>query len=188
MRTVVSYTRRTRATHRKHGKSFTNVAHIDDEIARHHTAAFGWALACCKWDQSVAEDVLHNAYLKIIDGRARFAGGSSFRTFLFGVIRNTATEERRRRVVRQVWPLSITSPLIEANGTLQIERDETSKALILALNELSPRQREVLSLVFYHDLTIAEAAQIMQVSIGSARVHYERGKEALRRLLGDLNE
>ena len=45
------------------------------------------------------------------------------------------------------------------------------------------RQAEVLHLVFYQDLTINEAAQIMDVGIGSARQHYERGKARLRTLL-----
>jgi RNA polymerase sigma factor (sigma-70 family) len=168
------------------------VATIDDELVRHHTAAFGWALACCKWDRTAAEDVLHTAYLKVIDGRARFSGASAFRTFLFGVIRNTAAEERRRRAIRSMLPLSVlrtdgSAPFVSANGSDDIERDEASRALIAALNTLSPRQRETLALVFYHDLSIAEAAQVLGVSLGSARVHYERGKTALRRILGPVD-
>jgi RNA polymerase sigma-70 factor (ECF subfamily) len=169
------------------------VATIDDELVRHHTAAFGWALACCKWDRSAAEDVLHTAYLKVIDGRASFSGNSAFRTFLFGVIRHTASEERRRRVIRSMLPLSFVrsengAPLVSPTGSDGIERDETSRALVAALNALSSRQREVLALVFYHDLSIAEAAEVLGVSLGSARVHYERGKAGLRRLLANRDD
>lgn len=133
---------------------------------------------------------MHTAYLKIVDGRARFTGGSAFRTFLFGVIRNTASEERRRRAIRAMLPLTALRfengvEAVDAPGASGIETEETSRALVNALNTLSTRQREVLALVFYHDLSIADAAQVLGVSLGSARVHYERGKANLRKLIGN---
>jgi len=77
---------------------------------------------------------------------------------------------------------------VEHSGLADIIRDESSRALIAALQKLSARQRDVLHLVFYQDLTIADAAAVLGVSIGSARIHYERGKARLRQLLGaDVN-
>ena len=61
--------------------------------------------------------------------------------------------------------------------------DERTAELRRCLQQLPARQAEVLHLVFYQDLTINEAAQIMGVGIGSARQHYERGKARLRTLL-----
>ena len=164
------------------------VADLDEELRRHHRAAFGWALACCRWDRSVAEDVLQTSYLKLVDGRARFAGDSEFRTFLFGVIRRTASEDRRRRAMRAVASFGFFergNGVVDAPGLTPIIRDETSRELIAALEQLSSRQRDVLHLVFYQELTIAAAAEVLEISVGSARAHYERGKANLRRLLGE---
>jgi RNA polymerase sigma factor (sigma-70 family) len=159
---------------------------IKQTLAHHHAAAFGWALACCKWDRAFADDVLQNAYLKILDGRAKHEGQSGFRTFLFGVIRLTAKEERRRHVLRSVLPFRASQRDIAAqpsDGLTLVIEDERSRQLGHALKQLPRRQREILHLVFYQDLTIASAAEIMAISVGSARSHYERGKATLRRLL-----
>jgi RNA polymerase sigma-70 factor (ECF subfamily) len=164
---------------------------LDCELVRHNRAAFGWALACCRWDRTLAEDVLQNAYLKIIDGRARFGGDADFKGFLFGVIRRTAVEERRRRAVRTALTFGLSEkgtrdPRTVSTDLDQIIRDETSRELVAALERLSSRQRDVLHLVFYQDFTIAAAAEVLSISLGSARVHYERGKAQLRRLLGTV--
>ena len=170
--------------------SIAIVADLDEDLARHHHDAFGWALACCRWDRSLAEDVLHSAYLRIIDGRARFRGQGEFRAFLFGVIRQTAREERRRHTIRSMLPLAAlslasTGAAVAPDCLAALTGDETSRRIIAALDTLSSRQRDVLLLVFYQDLTIAAAAQVLGVSIGTARIHYERGKAQLRRLLAE---
>ncbi|HEY4218638.1 MAG TPA: sigma-70 family RNA polymerase sigma factor [Gemmatimonadaceae bacterium] len=159
---------------------------LENQLSQHHPAAFGWALACCKWNRAAAEDVLQTAYLKVLDGRARFAGRADFRAFLFGVIRRTANEERRHNAIRSLIPIGDhESPGAGAAGLDLMVQDERSQELIAALNALSARQREVLHLVFYQDLTIAAAADVLGMSVGSARVHYERGKANLRRLLDE---
>src|SRR4051794_18515688 len=75
---------------------------MDRELASLHHASFGWALACTGRDPSAAEDVLQDVYFKVLDGRARFDGKSSLKTWLFGVIRMTAREHRRWSVVRML--------------------------------------------------------------------------------------
>jgi RNA polymerase sigma-70 factor (ECF subfamily) len=41
----------------------------------------------------------------------------------------------------------------------------------------------VLHLVFYQELTIEEASRVMNISLGTARTHFDRGKRRLREIL-----
>ena len=161
-------------------------------LERHHQASYGWALSCSGWNDADAEDVLQTTYMKVISGRARFGGRSAFRTWLFGVIRQTAREHVRRdrshRMRAERLSLEVAGDTpggAVAPDTAQagVEHAERSRILLEAMAQLPDRQREVLHLVFYQDLTIREAAVVMEVSIGSARVHYERGKKRLRSIL-----
>lgn len=161
---------------------------LESLLAELHDASYGWACACCDWNETDAEDVLQTTYVKVIAGRARFDGRSAFRTWLFGVIRMTAREHARRarshrkRADRLAVEAASAGPaVVEVEDPA--ERAEEARRLREALETLPDRQREVLHLVFYQDMTVQEAADVMEVSIGSARVHYDRGKKKLRALL-----
>jgi len=158
---------------------------LERELDHLHPAAFGWALACCAGDRAAAEDALQASYLKILDGRARFDGRASFRTWLFSVVRYTAAGQRRRAVLRRWLPLAFVAatPDGRPDAVTELVRADGTRRLTAALATLPRRQREVLHLVFYQDLTIAEAAEVVGISLGTARTHYERGKAALRKLL-----
>jgi len=157
------------------------IEELKQELEALHAASFAWTLTCCGFDRSLAEDVLQTTYLKILDGRAVFKGRSSLKTWLFAVIRNTAAQQRRARLLRRLLPLPSTTQ----SPAQQAEDSERRAQVRRALNALARRQREVLDLVFFHELTVEQAAQVMGVRVGSARVHYHRAKRALRQRLED---
>jgi len=161
---------------------------MQEQLAGLHADSFGWAVACCGGDALLAEDVLQIAYLKVMQGRARFDGRAALRTWWFAVIRHTAADERRRlwwrRLKHTAWAEKLlpTAPEPEAAGA-ELDRSQRQAWFERALTLLPVRQREVLHLVFYQELTIEQAAAVMRVSLGSARTHYHRGKLRLRELL-----
>ncbi|HEU0174977.1 MAG TPA: RNA polymerase sigma factor [Blastocatellia bacterium] len=153
-------------------------------LETHHSESYGWALSCCARSSVEAETVLQTVYLKVLMGKARYEGKASFKTWLFAVIRRTAADERRRQILRRLLldRRLASPPLAQIERPDEaIHRAELQRLVREALAQLPRRQREVLQLVFYHDLSLAEAAQVMSVSLGSARTHYERGKKQLRR-------
>src|SRR5688572_22410974 len=156
-------------------------------LERLHEESFGWALSCCSGERARAEDVLQSAYMRVIAGRAVYSERSTFRTWLFGVIRRVASEHNRREQKEQKRTLRLEHPAVQdlADNRSAPDDFETARALHAALGQLPERQREILHLVFYQDMSIAEAAEVMEISVGSARTHYERGKARLRTLLED---
>ena len=162
---------------------------LREALARIHPQAFAWAVRCCRHDRAEAEDVLHDAYMKVLDGRARFEARSSFTTWLLGVVRRTAQEHRRRRWLRVVRLEQWWWRQDDRRQVVPIEPgDDRLGALRTALARLSQRQQEVLHLVFYQNLSIREAADVLAMPVGTARTHYERGKERLRTLLAQSEE
>jgi RNA polymerase sigma-70 factor (ECF subfamily) len=156
-------------------------------LEREHADAFNWALACCRGDRDAAEEAVQTAYLTVLDGTAIFDGRSSFRTWLFGVIRLTAASQRRRALLRRLL-LERGRDRVPAptNGSTADIAEHSSRAMRLqaALRRLPERQRQVLLLTFYHDLTVEQAASVMGISVGSARTHSARGKARLALLVG----
>ena len=169
------------------------VVPVLDAVRAHHADNFGWALACCARHRDIAEDVLQEAYLRVLDGRAEFAGKSSHKTWFFAVIKRVAVDVQRTQNRRTILNLRMattdralaaddeagrSNPLSES-----MFRDESVQQLQQALMQLPVRQREVLHLVFYAELTLENTAEILGISVGSARTHYHRGKGRLTELL-----
>lgn len=158
---------------------------LEQQLRELHKDSWGWALCCSDGQFDLAEDALQIAYSKALTKAQSFRGESSFRSWLFGIIRFTVKEQQRdlKRWNKHHRSLPLTDPTTHPSASSSLETQELRERLQSHLRTLSPRQQEILHLVFYQDLTLEEAAAIMDLSIGSARTHYHRGKDALKRKL-----
>jgi RNA polymerase sigma factor (sigma-70 family) len=179
---------------------------LEPQLKALHADALRWATACAHGDADEGADLLQEAYLRLLDGRATFEGRSTLKTWLFGLIRGLALNHHRalrrrlRLLTRRAFELARAlhsegegggerggatplSRLLEGEARAQWE-----VTLDAALAALPSRQREVIELVLGHALTVEEAAGVMGVGVGSARAHYARAKARLALLLGAAPE
>ncbi len=143
-----------------------------------HGQVFGWALSRCNYEQAVAEDLVQQAYVELLTGKARFDGASSLKTFVFAVVQNLARNRYRKVASRLRIAGELQAEAADA-ATQPIEPGETS-GIWDAVQRLPQRQRDIIELVFCREMTIEEASRVMGVSTGTGRVHYDRAKKALR--------
>ena len=141
-----------------------------------HDQVFGWALSRCQHDRMMAEDLVQQAYVQLLSGKARFDGASSLKTFVFSVVQNLAGSRFRRLTTRlRFVQMHANDPSFAAP-----EEPRETAHVWDAVMALPGRQRDIIELVFCRELTVDEAATVMGVSAGTARVHYDRAKKALR--------
>jgi RNA polymerase sigma-70 factor (ECF subfamily) len=146
-----------------------------------HGQVFGWALSRCNYEQAVAEDLVQQAYVELLTGKARFDGASSLKTFVFAVVHNLARGRYRRQATR----MRLADKARPETEVALPEEPGEHHELWRAVRELPDRQRDIVELVFCRDLTIAEASRVMGIGTGTGRVHYDRAKKALREKLRD---
>lgn len=152
-------------------------AHLKAQLEALHVESFAWALHCSYKDKLAAEEVLQLSYLKVLEGKAVFKEKAQFKTWLFSIIRFTAIDYYKKEQRQQA--------LTNAPPTIPLKTDNQAQQVIFqqGLNQLSPKQSRILHLVFYQDLTIQAASEIMEMPIGTARTHYKRGKTQLKKWL-----
>lgn len=158
---------------------------LQHKLAELHSDSYAWALRCCAGDQYMAEEVLQDSYLKALRKIKAFKEQASFKTWLFAIIRYTAIDHLKAKVKRRTIQVEEVSNSIRSHHQAAERYDDKALSTVFreALNELSPKQRRILHLVFYQACSISEAAEIMDIQLGTARTHYERGKSRLRQLL-----
>lgn len=154
-----------------------------DRLESLHHESYMWCLSCCNYDKEMAKDVLQNVYLKIYEDSATFKEKSSLKTWLFSIIKYSSIDlmRKQQKHLEKLSEAHYQIPESEKEG------NEKENAFMKILESLSVQQRAVLTLAFYHDLTLEEIAPLLKISIGSVRTHYERGKENFKKLLTKYN-
>ncbi|HEY6550863.1 MAG TPA: sigma-70 family RNA polymerase sigma factor [Solirubrobacterales bacterium] len=127
-------------------------------------------------DRAAAEDVTATAFERAYRKRSHFdPSRGNGRAWLFGIVRNAALDELRRRG-RQA---ELTTDPIDATS-VDTERSEQRLVLVGALERLEARERELIALKFFAGLTNAEIADVLGISESNAGTKLHRVVTKLR--------
>jgi RNA polymerase sigma factor (sigma-70 family) len=156
---------------------------LDELYARFGSAVFGFLVARTG-NRPLAEEVVQDVMLAAWQGAAGFRGESKVLTWLLSIARNRAINAQRRRDVPLVpYNDALDSPTDDTGPLEKVVRSAEQRAVREVLEKLPAHQREVLVLVFYHQLTEIEVAEVLDIAVGTVKSRLHRGKETLRKVL-----
>ncbi|MGA8845117.1 MAG: SigE family RNA polymerase sigma factor [Nocardioides sp.] len=138
-------------------------------------------------DQELAEEIVQDAFVAMHGRWRRLREADKALAYLRqSVVNGSRSALRHRGVVeRHARAQRPTEPLPGADATSD---DRARRVVVLgALRSLPARQREVIALRYYLDLSENEIAEALGISRGAVKTHASRGSTALRRLLADEN-
>jgi RNA polymerase sigma-70 factor (sigma-E family) len=131
-----------------------------------------------------AEDVVHDAFINLYSRRADLRDQQAALGYLRVCVVNGARSVlRRRRTVRDHLRRTEATVVPAADTEALLAADE--QQVLEGLRRLPARQREVLTLRYWSELSEAEIAAALGISRGSVKTHASRGMATLEQLLGD---
>jgi RNA polymerase sigma-70 factor, ECF subfamily len=147
---------------------------------RHNVKVYRFALRFIR-DEAAAEDVVSEVFIDVWRQAERFEHRSQVSTWLLAITRNKALSVLRRRAET---PLDEeVAEFIEDqtdNPEVALQKQERNVLLRSCLEQLSPAHREIIDLVYYHEKSVDEVAEVVGVPCNTVktRMFYARKRIA----------
>jgi RNA polymerase sigma-70 factor (ECF subfamily) len=128
---------------------------------------------------SEAEDLVHDALVRAYERRVTFRAGANLRSWLFAILHNTHVDRRRALLARQRRDDTVTvhaQPFYPASQDQAVRLRQVREAFMALPDE----QREALHLVAVEDMSYHEAADALDIPVGTLMSRVARARARLR--------
>ena len=152
-------------------------------FARHHVRVFRFVLRLVR-DESVAEDLISEVFLDVWRQAGRFEGRSQVSTWLLAIARFKALSALRRRPDEELdeeAAEAIEDP--SDDPEVALDKKDKSAAIRKCLEKLSAEHREIIDLVYYHEKSVEEVAQIVGIPENTVKTRMFYARKRLAELL-----
>src|SRR5437868_4068145 len=129
--------------------------------ARHHVRVFRFVVRLVR-DEATAEDVISDVFLDVWRQAGRFEGRSAVSTWLLAIARFKAISALRRRLDEELDE-EATAAIedLSDDPANALEKRDKSALMSKCLAVLSAEHREIIDLVYYHEKSVEEVAEIV---------------------------
>jgi RNA polymerase sigma-70 factor (ECF subfamily) len=160
---------------------------FDQLVRRHQKGMWHLVRRYVKRDAD-ASDVTQLAFVRAFKGLVSFRGSASVRSWLFRIAINCALSWLRDH--RREEPTEIAEDaLVEAHASpARLLGGERSVQLRAAIEQLPPKQKLVLELRVFDDLSFKEVAELAECTENTAKVNFHYAVKRLRDILGGADE
>lgn len=138
-------------------------------------------------DQEVAEDLVHDSYIKANEKEMVFPTINDATYWLIRVVKNAALNyvKRKGREQKAYQKVLYEDHRVQTSGETELLRDETIEKAKAALAQLPENLREVLILREYADMNYKEIGKTLGITEGNVKVRVFRAREQLSKLIGE---
>jgi len=148
-------------------------------VERHYDALFGYLFRLTYGNRALAEDLLHETFLRVMRGIHGYDSTRPFKPYLYAIATNLvrnhfSSADQRRTDSRE------PDDDLPAEEQQEIDALDEQQAVIAALRALPSAQREVIILAYYQALPLAEIAQTLDIPLGTVKSRLSNGVARLR--------
>ncbi|HEY4859190.1 MAG TPA: sigma-70 family RNA polymerase sigma factor [Xanthobacteraceae bacterium] len=151
--------------------------------ARHHVRVYRFALRVLR-DRALSEDVVSDVFFEVWRSADQFEGRSAVSTWLLGIARLKAFSALKRCPEEELDERAANTIEDPADDPASsFERKETGSVLRECLSGLPREHREIIDLVYFHEKSIAEVAEIVGIPRNTVKTRMFSARKRLATML-----
>jgi RNA polymerase sigma-70 factor (ECF subfamily) len=152
-------------------------------FARHHVRVYRFVLRLVG-NPSVAEDLISEVFLDVWRQADRFEGRSAVSTWMLAIARFKALSALRKRPDEELDDKAAEAiEDVSDNPEVALQKKDKSAVLRQCLEKLSPEHKEIIDLVYYHEKSVEEVAEIVGIPENTVKTRMFYARKKLSELL-----
>jgi RNA polymerase sigma-70 factor (ECF subfamily) len=136
-------------------------------------------------DIHTAEDIFQDVFIKVNQKLSTFEGNSSIKTWIIRITINTCKDFLKSAWNRRVVPMMEyqEDAIISESDYDEVEKQDTKELIKETVLSLPAKYKDVVLCVYFQEMTITEAAKVLNIAEGTAKSRLSRARQKLKSLL-----